>query len=44
MANYDLDRLGDKEFEHLIQALLKKIIGAGTITFGDGPDGGREAT
>lgn len=44
MPNYDLDRLGDKQFEHLIQALLKKIIGAGTITFGEGADGGREAT
>ena len=44
MSNYDLDRLGDQEFEHLVQALLKKIIGAGTTTFGDGPDGGREAT
>jgi hypothetical protein len=44
MPNYDLDRLGDREFENLIQALLKKVIGAGTITFGEGPDGGREAT
>ncbi len=44
MANYDLERLGHEEFEHLAQALLKKIIGFGTITFGDGPDGGREAT
>lgn len=44
MPNHDLNNLGDEEFEHLVQALLKKIIGAGTITFGDGPDGGREAT
>lgn len=44
MPNYDLNRLGDEEFELLIQALIKKIIGAGTITFGNGPDGGREAT
>jgi hypothetical protein len=36
--------MGSKEFEHLIQALLKVVIGSGTTTFGDGPDGGREAT
>jgi hypothetical protein len=44
MPNYDLDRLGDQQFEHLVQALLKAVIGPGTITFGPGPDGGREAT
>src|SRR5580700_8955180 len=44
MPNYDLDRVGDEEFEHLVQALLKKVIGPGTTTFGAGPDGGREAT
>jgi hypothetical protein len=42
--NYDLNRLNPNEFEQLIQSLLKKIIGQGTITFGQGPDGGREAT
>jgi tetratricopeptide (TPR) repeat protein len=44
MPNYDLDRLGWEEFENLVQALLKEIIGAGTITFGSGPDAAREAT
>lgn len=44
MPNYDLDRLGEKEFERLVQALIKKVIGVGTITFGEGPDGAREAT
>jgi hypothetical protein len=44
MQNYDLNRLGDRDFETLVQALLKNIIGSGTTTFGDGPDGGREAT
>ncbi len=44
MPNYNLNRLGDVEFERLFQALLKKVIGAGTVTFGEGPDGGREAT
>ncbi|MGC1927634.1 MAG: hypothetical protein WA667_01555 [Candidatus Nitrosopolaris sp.] len=41
---YNLNTLGNTEFEHLFQSLLKKIIGAGTVTFGTGPDGGREAT
>ena len=44
MPQYDLDRLGDQEFENLVQSLLKNVIGRGTITFGEGPDGGREAT
>jgi shikimate kinase len=44
MPNYDLGRMGDEQFEHLIQALLKRVIGLGTTTFGAGPDGGREAT
>jgi hypothetical protein len=41
---YELNRLNPNEFEDLIQSLLKKIIGQGTITFGPGRDGGREAT
>ena len=44
MANYDLGRLGAQEFEHMVQALLKEVIGSGTITFGAGQDGAREAT
>ena len=44
MPNYDLDRLGEKEFERLFQSLIKSIIGTGTVTFGAGRDGGREAT
>lgn len=44
MPNYDLDRIGSEEFEHLIQALLKRVVGPGTVTFGAGADGGREAT
>ncbi len=44
MPKYDLDGLGDVEFEHLVQTLLKVVIGNGTTTFGTGPDGGREAT
>ena len=44
MSKYDLNQLGADEFEQLAQALLKKIIGSGTITFGAGKDGAREAT
>lgn len=44
MTDYDLDSLGHREFEHLIQSLATKIIAPGVTPFGDGPDGGREAT
>lgn len=44
MPNYDLSKLGNEEFERLCQSLIKEIIGLGTTTFGDGKDGGREAT
>ncbi|SBW22935.1 hypothetical protein FDG2_3328 [Candidatus Protofrankia californiensis] len=42
--DYDLTRLGNREFEHLTQALALKVLGPGVSVFGDGPDGGREAT
>ncbi|MED0670396.1 hypothetical protein P4S95_09215 [Aneurinibacillus aneurinilyticus] len=42
--DYDFHRLNTRDFEHLIQSLCKKLIGNSSITFGDGPDGGREAT
>ena len=41
--DYDLTRLGSREFEHLAQALAIRILGPAVQTFGDGPDGGREA-
>ncbi|MFJ5531253.1 NACHT domain-containing protein [Streptomyces sp. NPDC093261] len=41
--DYDLTRLGTREFEHLTQALAVRVLGAGVEVFGDGPDGGREA-
>ncbi len=44
MPDYELNRLGETQFEHLVQALAKKFIAPGTTTFGAGPDGGREAT
>ena len=42
--DYDINRLGPREFEHLCQALFAKAAGARAGIFGDGPDGGREAT
>ncbi len=44
MADYDLSRLSSRSFEQLIQALAIKTIGPGVVPFGDGPDGGRDAT
>jgi hypothetical protein len=44
MSDYRLDRLNTREFEHLTQALCKIFIAPGVTPFGDGPDGGREAT
>ncbi len=44
MMNYTLNNLGSKNFEHLVQALSKKIIGEGVSIYGAGPDGQREAT
>ena len=44
VADYALSRLSHRSFEHLVQALAVKTIGPGIVVFGDGPDGGREAT
>jgi hypothetical protein len=44
VPRYRLNALGDAEFENMIQALLKQVIGSGTISFGAGRDGAREAT
>jgi len=44
MTDYNLAGLNTREFEHLVQALAVKIFGFKTIVFGDGKDGGREAT
>ncbi len=43
-VDYALTALGDREFEHMVQALVLKKLGARVSVFGDGPDGGREAT
>ena len=44
MPDYDLTGLSSRSFEHMVQALACNILGPGIVVFGDGPDGGREAT
>ena len=41
---HELNRLGERPFEDLCRALAVHVLGAGIQAFGDGPDGGREAT
>ena len=44
MPDYHLNGLDHRSFEQIVQAIAKKEIGNGVTPFGDGPDGGREAT
>jgi hypothetical protein len=44
MHEYDLERLNARSFEQLVQALGLAVLGSQLEIFGDGPDGGREAT
>jgi hypothetical protein len=44
MPKYNLDALGDEEFEHVCQSLVQQIIGPGAKVYGMGKDGAREAT
>jgi hypothetical protein len=44
MTDYRLDGLNARTFEHLIQSLAVREIVSTATPFGDGPDGGREAT
>jgi len=44
MPDYNLSGLSSGSFEQLIQAIAVKAIGPGTVIFGAGPDGAREAT
>ena len=44
MPDYDLSRLSPRSFEQLVQSLAARVLGPGIVVFGDGPDGGREAT
>jgi len=40
----EFDHFSPQAFERLIQALSAEVLGPGTVIFGSGPDGGREAT
>jgi hypothetical protein len=44
VPDYELTRLVGRAFEQLIVSLCRKEFGPGVKDFGDGPDGGREAT
>jgi hypothetical protein len=44
MTDYQLSGLSPRTFEHLVQALASRVVGSSVTAFGDGPDGGREAT
>ena len=44
MPDYDLSRMSSRSFEQLVQSLADRLLGPGIVVFGDGPDGGREAT
>jgi len=44
IPKYNLNALGEQEFEHLCQALIQEIIGSGAKIYGMGADGAREAT
>ena len=44
MADYNLEGLSTRSFEQLVQAIAAKVIGPNVVIFGDGRDGGREAT
>ena len=38
------DHFSPQAFERLVQALSVSVLGKGVVIFGNGPDGGREAT
>lgn len=41
---YNLDALGDKQFEQLCQSLVQQVVAPGAKIYGMGKDGSREAT
>lgn len=43
-VDYNFENLGARMFEKLTQALAVRTLGPRVSTFGDGPDGGREAS
>ena len=42
--DFNFSSFSPRSFEHIVQALCVKILGPGTRVYGDGPDGGREAS
>ena len=42
--DYNLNGLSSRSFEKLVQSVAAQVLGPGIVIFGDGPDGGREAT
>lgn len=40
---YIYENLSSGQFETLVQALCRRLFGAGVQAFSDGPDGGRDA-
>lgn len=44
MPDYDFSHLETRSFQHLVQSLALRVIGPSVIVYGDGPDGGRDAT
>jgi hypothetical protein len=44
MPDFNINGLDPRSFEHFVQAIAKKEIANGVTPFGDGLDGGREAT
>lgn len=42
--DYNLYTLNSRDFEHIIQALMQKILGNSSLIFGEGRDGARELT
>jgi len=44
MADYNLQGLNPRDFQHMIQAIARKHIAQGVIAFGDGKDGARDLT
>ncbi len=42
MSDFDLSGLSSHTFEHMVNAIALRVLGAGLSTFGPGPDGGRD--
>ncbi|MHB1195147.1 MAG: ABC-three component system protein [Longimicrobiales bacterium] len=43
MTDYRLDQIGHSTFETLVALICQEALGTGTVSFAEGPDGGRDA-